>query len=63
VIVRVKPATHRWTKEEDELLRALALTNAAPFEIATQLKRSISSIKARAFRIGVPLGLLPKNSP
>jgi hypothetical protein len=57
----VKARPPRWTKEDDELLRALALTNAAPFEIAAQLKRSISSVKTRAFRLGIPLGFLPKN--
>jgi hypothetical protein len=50
----------RWTPEEDELLRKLVLTNASPFDIAVQLKRSLSSVRARAHRLGTPLGFLFK---
>jgi hypothetical protein len=46
----------RWTPEEDEVLRDLALTNGSPFEIAMQLKRSLASVRARAHRLGIPLG-------
>jgi DNA-directed RNA polymerase specialized sigma24 family protein len=49
---------NRWTPDEDMLLRELVLENAAPFEIAAQLGRSISSVKARAHRLGIPLGFL-----
>jgi hypothetical protein len=48
----------RWTPEEDELLRKLVLANASPFDIAVQLKRSVSSVRARAHRLGIPLGFL-----
>jgi hypothetical protein len=37
----------RWTPEEDELLRKLVLANASPFDIAVQLERSRSSVRAR----------------
>jgi hypothetical protein len=50
----------RWTPEEDELLRKLVLANASPFDIAVQLERSRSSVRARAHRLGIPLGFLLK---
>jgi DNA-directed RNA polymerase specialized sigma24 family protein len=50
--------SNRWTPDEDKLLRELVLENAAPFEIAAQLGRSISSVRARAHRLGIPLGFL-----
>jgi|HubBroStandDraft_5_1064220.scaffolds.fasta_scaffold1079803_1 hypothetical protein len=49
----------RWTPEEDEVLRELARTNGAPLEIAIQLKRSLPSVRARADRLGIPLGFFP----
>jgi hypothetical protein len=36
------------TREEDELLRELMLANIAPFDIAAELGRSVSTVKARA---------------
>ncbi len=50
--------TNRWTPDEDALLRKLVLENAAPFEIAAQLGRSISSVKARAHWLGISLGFV-----
>jgi hypothetical protein len=50
----------RWTPEEDELLRKLVLANASPFDIAVQLERSRSSVRARAHRLAIPLGFLLK---
>jgi hypothetical protein len=50
------PPKPLWTPEEDELLRKLVLENALPFEIATEMKRTIPSIKARAHRLGISLG-------
>jgi len=52
----------RWTPEEDELLRKLVLANASPFDIAVELKRSLSSVRARAHRLGISLGFLLKPS-
>jgi hypothetical protein len=46
----------RWTPEEDEVLRELALANGSPFDIATHLKRSLPSVRARAHRLGILLG-------
>jgi hypothetical protein len=46
----------RWTPEEDKVLRELALANGSPFDIAVQLKRSLASVRARAHRLGIPLG-------
>lgn len=48
----------RWMPEEDEILRELALANGSPFDIAMQLKRSLPSVRARAHRLGIPLGFL-----
>jgi hypothetical protein len=48
----------RWEPEEDELLRKLVLANASPFDIAARLERSLSSVWARAHRLGIPLGFL-----
>jgi len=48
----------RWTAEEDELLRELALSTGSPLDIATLLKRSLPSVRARADRLGIPLGFL-----
>jgi hypothetical protein len=49
-----------WTPEDDELLRKLVLENASPIEIAGEMKRSLPSVKARAHRLGIPLGFLLK---
>ena len=45
----------KWTAEEDELLRNLVLTNVSAFEIAAQLGRSVSTVKARAYYHGMTL--------
>ena len=50
----------RWAPEEDELLRKLVLANASPFDVAVRLERSLSSIRARAHRLGISLGFLFK---
>ena len=50
----------RWASEEDELLRKLVLANASPFDVAVRLERSLSSIRARAHRLGISLGFLFK---
>jgi DNA-directed RNA polymerase specialized sigma24 family protein len=46
----------RWTPEEDELLRKLVVANAPISEIAAELGRSISSVKARAHVLRIALG-------
>jgi DNA-directed RNA polymerase specialized sigma24 family protein len=58
-VVMAYPSTP-WTPEDDTLLRKLVLENEAPFEIAEQLGRSISSVRARAHRLGIPLVFLLK---
>jgi hypothetical protein len=45
----------KWTPDEDELLRNLVLANVSPFDIATQLGRSVSTVKARAHCLGMTL--------
>jgi hypothetical protein len=39
----------------------LALENAPPIEIATELKRSLPAIKVRAYRLGISLGGIPRS--
>jgi hypothetical protein len=45
----------KWTREEDELLRNLVLANVAPFDIAAELGRSVSTVKARVHCLGITL--------
>jgi len=45
----------KWTHQEDELLRELMLANIAPFDIAAELGRSVSTVKARAHCLGITL--------
>jgi hypothetical protein len=56
--MKLKSRVARWTPEEDELLRKLVLANASPLDIAAQLERSLSSVRAYAHRLGIPLGFL-----
>lgn len=46
----------RWTPAEDALLRKLIIEGHSAAEIATELKRSLPSVKSRAHQIGIPLG-------
>jgi hypothetical protein len=51
---------------EDELLRNLVLANVLPFDIAAQLGRSVSTVKARAHCLGITrrrLGTTPLTLP
>jgi hypothetical protein len=45
----------KWTSEDDELLRNLVLANVSPFDIAAELGRSVSTVKARAHCLGITL--------
>ncbi len=40
---------------EDDLFRRMAKANTRPEVIAAKLNRSVRAIKARAYRIGLPL--------
>ena len=56
----------KWTSEDDELLRNLVLANVSPFDIAAQLGRSVSIVKARAHCLGMTfrrLGTRPLTLP
>ena len=56
----------KWTRQEDELLRELMLANVAPFDIAAELGRSVSTVKARAHCLGITrrrLGTTPLTLP
>jgi DNA-directed RNA polymerase specialized sigma24 family protein len=46
----------RWTPEEDQLLRKRVVANVPVSEIAVELGRSISSVKARAHVLRIALG-------
>jgi hypothetical protein len=48
-------ANRRWTPQEDALFRRMAVANTRPEVIAAKLNRSVRAIKARAYRIGLPL--------
>jgi hypothetical protein len=60
--MKISSRGDRWTPEEDELLRRLVLANASPFDVAVRLERSLSSVRARAHRLGISLGFLLKPS-
>jgi hypothetical protein len=45
----------RWTPQEDALFRRMAEANTRPEVIAAKLNRSVRSIKARSYMIGLPL--------
>lgn len=49
----------RWTLAEDDVLRELAFANDLSFDIAVRLNCSLPSVRARADRLGIPLGFLP----
>jgi hypothetical protein len=46
---------NQWTPQEDDLFRRMAKANTSPEVIAAKLNRSVRAIKARAYRIGLPL--------
>jgi hypothetical protein len=50
----------RWTREEDERLRQLALAGSAPFDIALELGRSKPAVTTRAHQLGVTLAQFGK---
>ncbi len=45
----------RWTPQEDALLRRMAEANVRPDIIAAKLNRTVHAVKARAYKIGLPL--------
>jgi hypothetical protein len=50
-----KNSGKRWSPEEDERLRELAVSSATPVEIAEKLNRTESATKARAYILRVGL--------
>jgi len=44
-----------WTPKEDNLFRKMAEANIDPEIIAAKLNRSVHTLKARAYTIGLPL--------
>jgi hypothetical protein len=49
------PKVEPWTTEQDELFRTMVEGEVSPEIIADTLDRSIQSLKARAYLIGLPL--------
>jgi hypothetical protein len=45
-----------WTSAEDERLRQLVISNAPPSEIAEDLGRTASAVRARAHALRIALG-------
>ena len=46
---------NRWTPKEDSLFRKMAEAKIGPEIIATKLNRSVHTLRARAYTIGLPL--------
>ena len=44
----VENSSKPWTSEEEDRLRALVIANAAAFDIAAELGRTVSAVKGRA---------------
>jgi hypothetical protein len=42
-----------WAPEEDQRLRALALSGASVAEMAKQMKRSAEAVRSRAYRLKI----------
>ena len=51
----IESRSSRWTPQEDDLFRGMADANVRPEIIAAKLNRSVSTIKAGAYTIGLPL--------
>jgi len=51
----MKAETKRWTAEEDDILRKGALTGNQVREIARQVRRTESAVRARAYFLKVVL--------
>jgi hypothetical protein len=45
----------RWTPKEDNLFRKMAEAKIGPEIIAAKLNRSVHTLEARAYTIGLPL--------
>jgi hypothetical protein len=45
----------RWTPKEDNLFRKMAEAEIGPEIIAAKLNRSVHTLKARSYTIGLPL--------
>jgi hypothetical protein len=45
-----------WTSDEDERLRKLIISNAPAFDIAADLGRTVSAVRARAQALRISLG-------
>lgn len=57
----VENSSKPWTSEEEDRLRELVISNAAAFDIAAELGRTVSAVKARAQALGLTPGRLRSN--
>ena len=48
-------ANQPWAPEEDQRLRALALSGASVAEMAKQMKRNEEAVRSRAYRLKIVL--------
>jgi hypothetical protein len=48
-------ASPLWTPDEDERLRAMALSGASVAAIAKQIKRSKAAVRGRAYKLSIPV--------
>ena len=51
-----KKINKAWTLDEDERLRKLIISNAPAFDIAEELGRTVSAVRARAQALRISLG-------
>ena len=58
----VENSSKRWTAEEDGRLRELIRSHAAAFDIAAELRRTVSAVKARVQLFRLTLGKQPNRS-
>jgi hypothetical protein len=54
----VENSSKPWTSQEEDRLRELVISNATAFDIAAELGRTVSAVKARARLLRLTLGRL-----
>jgi hypothetical protein len=52
----IQNSSKHWTSEEDNRLRELVVSNAAAFDIAAELGRTVSAVKGRTLLLRLTLG-------
>jgi hypothetical protein len=44
-----------WTRAEEDRLRAMVVSGATVFEVATELQRTVAALRARSEQLGLSL--------